>query len=355
MPSYRMIPTFFLLGVALLKPEFAAANDACTDSISVNVGSLPFATAADLTGMTPDFANPTDNLRNFTCGISPEGVGIWYHIVVGSNDTSALLEATISDAPGTDTKFNVALFEGTSCDDMECLLAREYQLENQRTEPRLTWFAQQGMSYYLHVAGINANEVGPFNLDIVDVTTATPSDNDSCSAPEELVLGAEATTVNTLAAWPHGLENDFCSLHAYSRGHFYQVTTAGGEGVQVTLEGETLPDDVRLEIAVLEEGCDTCVAFSEFLTVDDLPHSIEFAATPGTPYVIVVSGERFSDVGIVQIKVDELESVSSTAGKLEGAFDRAIEATTGSGAVGTTFATAFGMTSMMVLFSAMLI
>ena len=154
----------FLIGVFLLCSLMAnvvRANDDCVDAVVID--SVPFQAQGDVTQATSDFATPADTFRNLTCGISTEAIGVWYRINAGSN---VFLQATVQDVQ-TETKFTTALFRGTTCDDMQCMLAREYQLENQRTNPTLTWFAEDDVSYFLHVAGINANEVGAFQLNVV--------------------------------------------------------------------------------------------------------------------------------------------------------------------------------------------
>ena len=156
-----------ILGLAIVSTSLVHANDDCVDAIVITAdsSSLPFQTTGDVTQATADaeFATPTDTFGNLTCGISTQAIGVWYQIDAPSD---AFLKATITDAPGTSTQFNAALFEGNSCAEKTCRMAREYQLENQRTQPTMTWFASEGMSYFLHVAGINANEVGAFVLDV---------------------------------------------------------------------------------------------------------------------------------------------------------------------------------------------
>jgi hypothetical protein len=120
-------------------------------------------------------------------------------------------------------------------------------------------------------------------------------------------MGAAATTANTTGNWPHGLSNDECSLYPHSRGQFYSVGTSTGKGVRVTLEASPLAamaEDTRLEVAFMTVECQACVAYSDFLTSDDLPHTMELEVTPRLPYVLVVSGEGFSDVGMFQVKVE---------------------------------------------------
>ena len=145
------------------------ANDDCADAVVITAdsGSLPFQTTGDVTFATADaeFARAADPVGNLTCGISPRAIGVWYRVDVPSGGDT-FLKATITDAPGTSTRFNAALFAGSSCSAKTCQQLGEYQMENQRTQPTMTWFAAEGMSYFLHVAGINADEVGPFTLDI---------------------------------------------------------------------------------------------------------------------------------------------------------------------------------------------
>jgi hypothetical protein len=162
MMKYSMTP-LILVGLLLVSiSSTARANDICSEAVAIT--TFPFSTTGDLTRATADFAAPTDTFRNLTCGISTEALGIWYRI--SAPDGPAFLRATVTDAPGTSIMINVALFEGPSCDEMECKTDREYQLENQRTEPKLTWFAKEEVSYFLHVAGINANQVGEFTLNV---------------------------------------------------------------------------------------------------------------------------------------------------------------------------------------------
>jgi len=156
---------FFLLlsSVAVIQ-----ANDDCADALLID--SFPFEITGDVRDATSDFAtSPTDTFRNLTCGIGTEAVGVWYRIEASSRNGSTsgmFLKAMVADSPTTDAKFNVALFQGSSCEDYQCMLTREYTLENQRTAPALTWYAQEGVSYFLHVFGINALEVGMFDLTV---------------------------------------------------------------------------------------------------------------------------------------------------------------------------------------------
>ena len=156
------------LSLAVFSPT-ALANDDCVDAVVITADSsaLPFQTTGDVTFATADaeFARAADPVGNLTCGISPRAIGVWYQIDVPSGGDT-FLKATITDAPGTSTRFNAALFAGNSCSEKTCQQLGEYQMENQRTEPTMTWFAAEGMSYFLHVAGIDADEVGPFNLDV---------------------------------------------------------------------------------------------------------------------------------------------------------------------------------------------
>jgi hypothetical protein len=149
--------------VVLLSLSIAGtfANDECEFAVLVN--TFPYQIDGDSNQSTADFPNPADNVLNQTCGIQPEGRGIWYQI---ESDVDQLLKATLTDAPDTSTQFNTALFVGGSCDTAECMPFRQYQMENQRTQPTSTWFAKRGESYFLHVAGIADADVGAFKLEI---------------------------------------------------------------------------------------------------------------------------------------------------------------------------------------------
>ena len=146
-----------LVAIHVLPLSFA--NDVCSDAISIT--SFPYSTEADLGSATADFTIPEDKLRNLTCGITTDGPGVWYTI----QGDDVFLKALLTDAPGSDTKFNTALFTG-SCDDLTCMAFRDYRLENQQTRPSSTWFAASGVTYYLHVAGVDPTQVGGYTLEV---------------------------------------------------------------------------------------------------------------------------------------------------------------------------------------------
>lgn len=161
MASRRLSLIFSTLWLHAMKTSFlVAANDACEDAVIVS--SLPFAVDGNTSTATVDFETPTDAFRNLTCGISTESRGVWYQLL--DLPASTFVKATVSPSATPATKFNVALFQGNTCDEMDCL--RDFALQNLRTQPTLTWFADMDESYYLHVTGINANETGPFALQI---------------------------------------------------------------------------------------------------------------------------------------------------------------------------------------------
>lgn len=158
----RTVATFFI-GLAISK--VVNGNDECQNA--VEVASFPFQDNGDVMRATADFVSPTDNFRNLTCGISVTAPGVWYRIS-SSNEEGAFLKATVTDSPTTDAKFITALFKSASasCDDLDCMEPRTYTLENERTQPTMTWYAESKEVYYLHVAGVNENERGLFILDV---------------------------------------------------------------------------------------------------------------------------------------------------------------------------------------------
>ena len=138
------------------------ANDECEEAVAIT--TLPFSTQANLGSATADFGTPVDTLRNLTCGITTNAPGVWYKIQVDSNQ---FVQAVLVDAPDSqDTKFNTALFVGSSCDDLTCMTFSQYQLEQQQTQPTSTWFALGGETYFLHVAGVDATQVGGYTLQV---------------------------------------------------------------------------------------------------------------------------------------------------------------------------------------------
>jgi hypothetical protein len=158
-------------------------------------------------------------LNNLTCGIKPEARGVWYAITTSpsastisrssssssssSSGSSVFLQATVSslhdawtngessvmatDASSSSSSsavvpswgLNTALFYSESSsasssssetcqeDALECVSTSDYALLSQRTSPTSQWFAEPGMTYYLHVTGISGQDTGAFNLQIM--------------------------------------------------------------------------------------------------------------------------------------------------------------------------------------------
>lgn len=152
---------FFLLNDSLS----ASANDNCTDAILID--SFPAAVNGDTRDATSDFPDPADNFRNLTCGIKPEGRGIWYRIVNKDADRPLLRARVVAL---TNVRLNTAIFVDDSgyddCIDMECMLPRQYQIVDQRVQPTSIWYAKKDVSYFFHVTGIAADQVGLFSLDV---------------------------------------------------------------------------------------------------------------------------------------------------------------------------------------------
>jgi hypothetical protein len=188
-----------------------AGNDKCAQAVKIDAILLPISIFGNTTAeqATPDFPNPTDTLNNLTCGIKPEARGVWYAITMSasaisgssssnfrSDSSSLFLQATVSSlhdawldesAVTTTDSFssssavesswglNTALFssESTSSaetcqeDALECVSTSDYALLSQRTSPTSQWFAEPGVTYYLHVTGISEKDTGAFNLQIM--------------------------------------------------------------------------------------------------------------------------------------------------------------------------------------------
>ena len=170
--------SFAVLFQVLLVPSlflWTVANDTCQDAIAIT--TLPFAAQGNLALATADFDTPVDMLRNLTCGIATDAPGVWYRIDDGMDQfyQAVLTDANHDDSSTKDTKFITALFSSSSssaatasCDEdsLTCMAFREYQLEQQRTQPTSTWFGEKGKTYYLHVAGVDATQVGGYNLQV---------------------------------------------------------------------------------------------------------------------------------------------------------------------------------------------
>lgn len=160
----KWISLLVLSSSSLLLFVDAATNDSCQDATAVT--SLPFTSQGDTSEATEDFfATPADMLRNLTCGITSMGRGVWYQISLA--ESSQFVKATVTTPEAAVTNFNLALFRGDSCQTMECMLPRDYLLDNQQND--LTWFAFAGETYLLHVTGLDVNATGPYELTISEV------------------------------------------------------------------------------------------------------------------------------------------------------------------------------------------
>lgn len=163
-----LLHTYLLLLLQLLSLLLLiTANDECEEAVAIT--TLPFSTQGNLESATADFGTPVDTLRNLTCGITTNGPGVWYRITqVKENQflQAILTDAADNDTNTQDTRFNTALFVGSSCDDLTCMVFSEYQLEKQQTQPTSTWFALEDKTYFLHVAGVDDTQVGGYTLQV---------------------------------------------------------------------------------------------------------------------------------------------------------------------------------------------
>lgn len=166
MHGYKLLSTSLLLLASFVVD---ANEEVCLDEVLVD--TFPFQTTRDISNATVHFPIPTDIFRNLTCGIGPDSPGVWYSIQ--SPVGGAFFQARIRG----DAKYKVALFEKkalkdcTTLNKLECMLPREYLLENERSLPTLTWFATNSYDfsfngYHLHVAALDENERGAFTLEI---------------------------------------------------------------------------------------------------------------------------------------------------------------------------------------------
>lgn len=111
-----------------------------------------------------------------------------------------------------------------------------------------------------------------------------------------------------MAAHPHGKVLEGCSLHAYSRGTFYQIQ---GTGEPLSIHYRPISEGMRMELAIFpDHNCDFCVASSDFLTSE---HSLRLDTVKNLTYVVLVSGERFSDAGEYEVEVTKFKDASSDA------------------------------------------
>jgi hypothetical protein len=157
MKFFSLHSRFILVLLSVLSLRETTANDECVDAIVVS--SFPVTFTGNTSQATVDFPDPTDNLRNLTCGIPATSAGIWYRLE-GNNQ---FVKAQVTDIDTA--SFSTALFTNT-CDDLQCLLASDYSLTNQRTQPTSEWFAQEGETYFLHVTSVGETPGGAFDLEI---------------------------------------------------------------------------------------------------------------------------------------------------------------------------------------------
>jgi hypothetical protein len=132
----------------------------------------------------------------------------------------------------------------------------------------------------------------------------TRPDNDRCETAVNLTTTSAAVTGDSSGAFPHGLENATCSLQKDSRGLFYKVVGTG-KTLAVTLTmTDTNQDDLTFEMAILSDACEQCLAFSDFLIAEDAPHTVAFDSEVDQTYIVLVSGQGFSDAGSIRLEFE---------------------------------------------------
>jgi hypothetical protein len=128
--------------------------------------------------------------------------------------------------------------------------------------------------------------------------------NDRCERAVNLTTTTSAAvTGDSSGAFPHGMENATCSLHKDSRGLFYKVLGTGKTLAVTLTTTDATPDDVTFEMAILSDTCEQCLAFSDFLMAEETPHTFEFDSEVDQTYILLVSGQGFSDVGSIQLEL----------------------------------------------------
>lgn len=277
----------------------APSNDECPATFLGT--SLPAIVAGSTQNATLEL-----NRDTLKCRIDEEAAGVWYSV----RGTGGVLRASTCHAT---TNFDTALsiFPGDMCDSLKpCVGANQDDFDCDAVDgSTVIWKSVVDETYSILVHGNTAHDVGDFQLTVEEFET---SPNDDCNGAMELKLDVVATG-STLDATP---DNDVldgsCGSESGAPGVWFFVEGTGQLLRATTCQAAT---DFDTAVAVLEGA--SCNNLQCVLHADDdgeeLCTTLEWNATQGQVYYLLVHGALEGSVGNFGILVSEVGSTSAAS------------------------------------------
>ena len=250
-------------------PPPSGTGDVCTDPVAAVNGGNPF----DTTGLTDS------GFHDGSC-VSRNGfTDIWF-----TYTATASGEYTI-DTCGADIDTVLRVLEGPDCSTLTCLVGNDDACAtstgtNFASSVDLTLTA--GNSYYIHIEGWGAADIGAGTLTITE-----PTGGDLCIAPLALEMGA-AQPFDTSGFTDSGVANS-CAFNGLGQSPdiWYSFVQTSAYGATISTCGSSL--DTTLEAY---KGTD-CSALVSVACNDDtcgLQSEISIGGSPGDVFLIRLGG-----------------------------------------------------------------
>lgn len=252
-------------------------NDECANASPVTAqgGSRYTATTID--------ANVSSNVT--TCASIPSGPGLWYTVQGTGGDMRA------STCEGTVIDTQLSVFQGTSCDTLECVDGNDNACA---TQSAVLWASQSDKTYYILV---HATSPGTFSLSLEGESREGLPPNERCANPEIWEISALADTYIDIAIpldratldSEINIQTQSCGLSSWIdrgklRGLWYSVDGTGGT------MGVNWKVDDSAHIAAYTGGCVDLRCATDEVNVDTAnAATISWESNPGEPYLIYVS------------------------------------------------------------------
>lgn len=280
-------------------------NDQCVDATPIDVasGAIQFGSTATAT-LNPTFANLPDN----TCE-NVDAPGVFYSVV----GTGEIFVATTTH-PSTDFDTKLNVYRG-SCLIPICIGSND---DSAGATSEVTFQTEVGQTYNILVHGFNG-ATGNFGLQVV--AALTPA-NDACD--DAVTLSGELPVSGTTTG--------SSSKVAFAQSQCEPIEGAGvwveyigtGKLVAITTCSEVGFFDTRLHLFEGSCGSLTCIDSNDdfFFENDQFPCSfIEFEATIGVSYKILVSGYAGATGDYILSVVEDGETLPPTPAPPEATVD----------------------------------
>lgn len=251
-------------------------NDLCENAIEVTCGQ-------SVSGSTLD-ASSADAPEYCDSYYLDEAGGVWYKF---EGDGQVVIASLCNS--GFDTQ--IGIFSGT-CGDLECVAANDDA--NCGLASEVSFFSEEGITYYIYVTGFDLFEVGDYVLTITCLSSDPPA-NDLCVNALPIVCGEVASGI-TINASTQGAP-EFCGA--------YTINTAGGVWYTFAGNGELVRASLcnssfDTQIAIFSGNCNNleCVAANDDFC--DSASEVLFGAEEGEIYYIYVTG-YFNSTGVFEL------------------------------------------------------